>query len=132
MQGNLFYGEVRLPRNANPTGIYRDYWLNPVYLPYNPLIWSYIVSSIPFTRVCSSDATIHHQSYPLGVLTSFSLPVQRSTTVLLYDHVFHFLPNLCGIFSLSHLIGTEVLIVIVLQTHCKHGILQCMATLISK
>lgn len=48
MQGNLFYEEVRLPRNANATGIYRDHWLNPVYLHalQTSYLELYIVSAI--------------------------------------------------------------------------------------
>lgn len=50
MQGNLFYEEVRLPDDDNATGIYKYYpFFNPVYLPYNPLIWSYIVSFVQAT-----------------------------------------------------------------------------------
>lgn len=48
MQGNLFYEQVRLPVNATADvpEVYRATWYNPVYLPYNPIIWSYIVSVI--------------------------------------------------------------------------------------
>ncbi len=49
VQGNLFYEQVRLPKDANATGIYNEFFLNPVYLPYNPLLWSYIVSFIQAT-----------------------------------------------------------------------------------
>lgn len=51
LQGNLFYQEVRIPKDANATGIFGEHWFNPVYLPYNPglIQWSYIVSFIQAT-----------------------------------------------------------------------------------
>lgn len=110
LQGNLLYEEVRIPRDANSTGIYKEHWLNPVYLPYNPIVWSYIVSVIqasshggmpqlpPYITGVTHWESFHAFLYSKGpihykILAFLSFPVLSVSVAY---------------FSWFHLIGTEV------------------------
>ena len=113
VQGNLFYEGVRLPRNVNATGIYREHWLNPVYLPYNPLIWTYIVSAI---QALSHMFVPQMPPYITGVTHWESLHVflcqykgpRKCCYVILSFVCCPILSVSVAYFSWPHLIGTEV------------------------
>lgn len=113
IQGNLFYESVRLPKDINATGIYRVHWLNPVYLPYNPIIWSYIVSVIqasshmlvpqmpPYITGVTHWESLHH------FLWHYNGPRQCCYKILALL-CFPILSVSVAYFSWPHLIGTQV------------------------
>ena len=113
MQGNLFYNEVRLPKDANATGVYDEHWLNPVYLPYNPILLSYIVSII---QALSHMLVPEMPPYITGVTHWESIHVylwryngrRQCCYKILAVCLFPILSVAVAYFSWPHLIGTQV------------------------
>ena len=115
VQGNLLYEEVRLPMDVNATGVYEERWFNPVYLPYNPLICTYIVS---FCQALSHTIESRVPPYITGTthwesththLWRYNGPRHCCYKVLAIFPCFPVLSVAVAYFSWPHLVGTEVL-----------------------